>query len=111
MNYGDLRHLVDIQHPFETVGAGRQKKTSYSNLYTGIFAKVSTLSGREYLLGGIDSGHSVKASLTHKVKIRWHDNLSPECRVVWGSRILNIDFIQEDKTHKRWQILYCVEEV
>jgi SPP1 family predicted phage head-tail adaptor len=52
-----------------------------------------------------------QAQVTHQVRIRRRSGITPEMRVIWQGRVLNVRAITSDHTDRRWQLLWCEERV
>ncbi len=107
MRAGSLREKITIQEQDNAPDSYGQAIKNNDALWTDVatvWAGVNTLTGKEYLLGP-----RKEATATHKVFIRWLTGVTPRMRVLWGTRKLNIDYIQEDRQHARMMILMCTE--
>lgn len=104
MTGGRRREVISIQQKTDAVLESGQVETTWSDFATGIRAAITTPSGREFF------GHDkLNAQASHVVNIRWLDGVLPDMRVVWGSRILNIEYVSEDRKHACEMWLYCKE--
>lgn len=102
---GRKREIISIQQANRVTAESGQVEITYSDFATGLFAEVKTISGREFF------GHEkFNAQVSHLVTINWRDGIKEEMRVAWETRYLNIEYISEDRTHKREMYLYCMEE-
>lgn len=71
-----------------------------------VWARVEPLSGREFW-----QAQQAQAQTTHKVTIRYYDGLTSTHRLLYGSRVLNIDSVIDVESRKREHQLLCKEEV
>lgn len=102
---GMLSHRVLIQSPTNNRSASGQFTQSWSTVATR-WASVQPISGKEFF-----GSNQTDARVTHKVKIRYMAAVTPEYRVVYKTRNLNIRSVinvnEEDVEH----ILLCEEDV
>lgn len=102
---GRKREIIRIQNPSRVTTESGQVTNTFSDFATGVFAEIKTLSGREFF------GHEkFNAQVSHLVTVNWREGVTEEMRVIWGTRNLNIEYISEDRTHKREMYLYCMED-
>jgi SPP1 family predicted phage head-tail adaptor len=103
MNPGDLRHRVIIQRPTETKDQYKRPATGWSDFAT-VWAAVEPLRGREFLLA-----QNTNTELTVRVRIRYFRGVTPGMRVVYGSRIFDIQSaIDVDERHQEMHLM-CAE--
>jgi len=103
MQAGKLRESVTIQQKTDVVSDSGEAVATWST-YAAAFADIRTPSGREFF--GQDK---FNATVSHIVTVRWVTGIKPEMRVLWGSRILNIIYINEDRQHAKMMQLNCME--
>ena len=103
MTSGKLRERVTIQQATEATAESGQTSETWST-YVYAYADVRTTSGKEFFAEDKYNSH-----VTHTVMLRWRDGITEKMRVLWGTRILNIIYVGEDRTHERSMILNCVE--
>lgn len=105
MRAGSLRHFVTIQHFVET---GRNSRNDpegeWQDLYLMVPCSVMTKSAGE------DEGQRQQvSSATIEVTMRWHPNVTADHRIKWGTRIFNIDGLNNVDERNRELILTCKE--
>ena len=104
MKIGDLRHKITFQTYLKADDGYKGGPKSWTNFVT-VWASVETPSGREYFFS-----QQIKVEITHKVKIRYRDDLTEKMRILFGTRVLAIESILDIKErHEVFEIL-CREE-
>ena len=102
---GRLRHRVAIQSQSTTLDDYGEATGSWSTGDT-VWAAVEPVSGSER-----DIGEGKAGIVSHRVVMRYNSSVSPKKRLLFGSRVLNIDsVINVDELNERMS-LFCVEEV
>lgn len=109
MKIGPLRHRITIQTASTTQDAAGEETGTLANLASvpTVWADVRPASGNERFIGAAEQE---QATLTHKVTIRYRTDLSVEMIVLWETRRLKIQSIQEP-SGKRENLLLLCEEV
>jgi len=107
MRIGKLRHRVAIQAKAEPVpvDATGQSQPSWSTLTT-VWASIEPAGGKEFY-----AGQQVNAEVSHKVTIRYYADLTTAHRLLFGSRIFDINYIRNVDERKVYQELLCKEAV
>jgi SPP1 family predicted phage head-tail adaptor len=103
MKVGRLREIITIRQKTDII-AESGKVTQNWSFFAQVFAEVRTMSGKEFL-----AQEKVKAQVSHIVTIRWLDGISEKMNILWGTRVLNIVHIGEDRDHARMMQLVCME--
>jgi SPP1 family predicted phage head-tail adaptor len=85
MQAGKLRHRVDIEYETTTQNEYGEPMGVWVKLYTAKPASIDPISGREFF-----SAEKVNSEITHKIRVRYAENIHSKMRVVFGSRIFNI---------------------
>lgn len=67
---------------------------------------VKPVTGRE-----VQRLEQVVAGVTHTVQLRYVPDLNPKDRLMFGTRILNIEVAQNVEERNREMLLLCIEEV
>jgi len=98
MRAGSLRHRIKIQQP--VYGEEWDEGVMWVDL-ADVWASIVPLRGREYI-----AVRSVGADETGTLKIRYRPDMHPEMRIVWDSRIYNIEEIIDPE--ERHRDLYLV---
>jgi len=99
---GKLRHRIDIEQAAET-GDG-SPNPEYSSLVTGLPAEVMETTGGETI-----RGRQVEANIRAVIEIRYRSDITPDMRVKYGSRYLNIVSVVDPTGRRRKTILTCSE--
>lgn len=109
MNPGDLRHVITIQYPAEVQNDAGEMVDSWVD-FPSIGAKrraaVETLTGREYF-----AAQQTNAERTEKIRIRYEAGITPKMRILFESRILQINAILDNDNRHRELLLMCTEVV
>lgn len=108
MRVGRLRHRLRIQEPTQTRTGSGGFTHSWSTVAV-VWAGVWPLVGREYM-----EARRVDADVTHEVRIRHRDGLTPSHQFVFDndtSRVLNIVSIRNVEERGRELIVMCREDV
>jgi len=105
MRSGDLRQVVTLQSPPDGVGSRGERTGEWSAVAT-IRAKVEALSGEEVI-----QANQLVAMATHRVTIRFRTNVTPLQRLRFGTRYLNIGFVNNLQERNRWIELLCKEDI
>jgi SPP1 family predicted phage head-tail adaptor len=105
MRAGRLRHRVSIQAPSETLDDFGEADLSWATDST-VWASIEPISGNERF-----SSDQVTAELTHRVFIRYLTGLTPRKRLLFGSRVFQIQSIlNKDEKNEQLELL-CREDV
>lgn len=59
----------------------------------------------------ISAADQVQATITHTVRVRYREGLSPKMRLKWEGRFLGIQSVVEPDGRKRELVLLCLEIV
>lgn len=100
---GELRHYIALQSSTETRGTGGSVVKSWST-HTSVWARVQPLTGQVAL-----QAQQINAELTHRITIRYNSTLAEGDRVLWGSRIFDINVIRNLDERDIYQELLCKE--
>jgi SPP1 family predicted phage head-tail adaptor len=105
MRAGNLRHRITVQSPVSTTNAHGGVDFTWATLAT-VWASLSPESGKEQ-----QDGKQQVAQTTYKVTMRYLTGLTTQCRIVFGTQVLNISSaLDVDKRHKEWDLV-CIEAV
>lgn len=104
MEIGKLRHRITFQEHLKTPDGYKGHTVEWTNFAT-VWASVEPLSGREYFFS-----HQVKADVTHRVKIRYRDDITVKMRIKFGARALAIESILDIKERHEVLEILCREE-
>jgi len=101
---GDMRHRITFQKSVKTPDGHKGHTVSWQDLIT-VWASVEPLTGREYFYS-----HQIKAEVTHRVKIRYREDITTEMRAKFGERVLEIESIIDLKERCKMLEIFCREE-
>ncbi len=101
---GKLRERVTIEVAAETRNSLGESTLSWSS-FADRWASVEGLSSREVLLSG-----QQKTEVTHRVRLRYVEGLSPHMRLAWRGRVLEIASVLEHANRTEHELL-CTEDV
>lgn len=107
---GQMTERLTIQSVSTTLDAGGGQGTpvwaAIANQPGGaVWGAVKPLRGDEQILAG-----QMDAPFSHKIAIHWRDDVSPEMRLVWGNKILNIRSVQDPNPGFRRELEIMAEE-
>lgn len=107
MQSGQLRHRVSIQHLSGSVsdGVGNVRQT-WTDVYTDIPASIEPIASRE-----LYAAEKTETKNSHKITIRYMDGINSKMRVVFGSRMFNIDGILNKDERNISLEMVCAEQV
>ena len=103
MRAGALRHSITIQQTDETRSATGSVTNTWST-FAKVRAEVRPTTGIEQV-----AGDQVVADVTHQVRIRWYDGVTPKMRVLFGRRVLEIIHVINLFERDREMNLLCRE--
>lgn len=89
MNAGKFRERVTIQRPVEVRSPSGETTLDWTDLAT-VSASILPYSGRDVL-----QAMQVNMVISHKVTIRHLDGVTPECRILWRGRVLEVAAVME----------------
>lgn len=105
MRAGELRHRVTVQAPVETQGLDGSVTVTWQDVAT-VWAQVAALSGREYF-----AAQATQSEVTHRVRIRHFEGITAKHRLLWGSRVLELESGPMDQTGRREELVLMTVEV
>ncbi len=103
MRAGRLRHRVTIETPGGTASAFGEVAQSWSTVAT-VWAAVEPTSSRERV-----ENEQTKTFTTHRVLVRYRDDVTTSERVTFGSRTLNILSVINPNEQNATLELLCTE--
>lgn len=103
MRAGNLRQRVTIQDKQATRDSFGEEVITWVELAT-VWAAVEPLRGREFL-----DGQMATAEVTTRIRIRHRDDIKPEMRVVFGTKIYDVLSIIHLEERERQDHLMCQE--
>src|ERR1017187_3647059 len=100
----DLRHPITITLDVAT-GQGQRGQDVYeTTTVASCYAKIEPLSGRR-----LEIARQILPTSSHEVTIRYVSGVTPNCKIVFGSRTFNIGNVS-DKYENNFQItMLCIE--
>ena len=104
---GQLKHVLTLQTPFED-GPGDQNE--YGEIepqwepVCDLRAEVRPITGLEVVDGG-----QTTAQVTHRVRMRYTDEVTPKRRFKFGDRVLNITSVLDPFETRRELLILCKE--
>ena len=104
MRAGKLRHPVTIQEVTVTNANGEVSRAWATITHGSVRAAIMPQNGREYY-----QAKQVHADMTHLVRIRYLAGVTPEMRVRFGTRNLNIIDVVNIEERGRQMLLTCQE--
>lgn len=104
MKIGNLRHRITFQQSIETPDGHKGHTVKWQDIVT-VWASVEPLSGREYFYS-----HQIKAEVTHRVKMRYKEGITPKMRIKYRDRILKMESILDLKERHEVLEILCREE-
>lgn len=90
MDAGQLRERVTILQATESRSRLDEVVMSYDTTFATVWASVQGVSAREYLLAG-----QQQVEISHRVRMRYLSGLTPQMRLSWRGRTLEIISILE----------------
>jgi len=103
MKIGDMRHRITFQQPIKTPDGHKGHTVKWQDVVT-VWASVEPLSGREYFYS-----HQIKAEVTHRVKIRYREDIIVKMRIKHLDRVLEIESILDKKERHEVLEILCRE--
>lgn len=100
---GQLRERVTIQTPVKVSTTGGGSIETWSDVTT-VSARVLPMQGREMF-----AREQLHEEITHKVTIRHRSDVTTDQRLVWGSRVLNIESAVNLDERRRYLTMTCRE--
>lgn len=104
MKIGDLRQRITLQKSVKTADGHKGSTEQWQDL-ASMWASVVPLSGREYF-----SAHQIKAEVTHRVKVRYREDVTVQMRFKHRDRNLYIESIIDIKEEREMLEILCKEE-
>ena len=100
----DLRHRLALEEPQLTPDAGGGAAINWVKL-DDLWGYIEPLSGRESFIE-----HQTEMVLTHKIIIRFRQDVFPEMRLRYGNRVFEIISVINEKERDVWLQLECKEQ-
>ncbi len=103
MKIGPKRHSVGLYSASTSTDSFGEPIETYAS-YDTVWASIKPLSGKEYI-----HAQQQQAEVSHKVTIRYHASVTEKHRVYFGSRVLEIVFINDIDERNHFQEMLCKE--
>lgn len=100
-----LRNKVTIQTPTETVDSYGDVTTTWAT-FAITWASIVPLNGTEFY-----QARQADSFVNVRIRIRHIDNITTKMRVLWGSRVYDIDSIINPMERDKEIILMCREDI
>ena len=105
MQIGTLRHLIDIQAYTANRDSFGSEEPEWVHVAT-VWARITPVSGKEYFASA-----QVHAEISTKIAIRYVSGITPNMRVVFGTRIFEIISVLQVEERNIELELLCKERV
>lgn len=105
MRSGPLRHRIRIQNKTVTQNEYGEEEATW-NTFVRAWASVEPLLGRQYL-----EARAQAQSVSHKVRMRYRDGVTPEMRVLFKGRVFDIESVLNVQERGEELVLMCREMV
>jgi SPP1 family predicted phage head-tail adaptor len=103
MNSGRLRHRIKIQKYALNIDEYGENQPIWSD-FAELWADVKSETGEE-----TEDRTKMRGEITYSIKIRFIKNLTPDMKILWNGKSLEIDAILADRTNAKFQIIKCRE--
>jgi len=103
MDPGKLRHRVTIQQNNPSQDAEGVMTENWVNLAT-VWASIETLQGRELL-----AAQAIAAEASTRIRIRYREGITPAMRILYGSRVFDIQSSLDPEEKHQELHLMCRE--
>lgn len=103
MQAGRLRQRVRIQEPVDAQNGLGEMIRAWSTVAT-VWAAVEPLRGREFF-----DAEQVQAEISHRVRLRYRPGVDATMRVLFGSRVFQIQSVIDVDERRRELQLMCRE--
>ena len=99
-----LRHLVSLQTRSTAQDSSGGQVNTWADWATGVYAEILPITGRELF-----AAQAVQQSVSHTVILRYRPGVNAAMRLVFGSRLFNINSVIDPEERRRWLSLTCDE--
>lgn len=103
MNPGKLRHRITFQERTTTQDSYGQPLLTWTDVAT-VWGAVEPLNGRELM-----AAEAVQSEITHQVVIRYRPGITAKMRVLYGTRVFDIQNVLDENERHRMLTLLCLE--
>jgi SPP1 family predicted phage head-tail adaptor len=105
MRAGYLRHQITIEAPEETQTADGSFAVTWRTFATS-WASIDPLLGKEYFAAARE-----QADISHKIRMRFVSGLNHRMRILFGTRIFEIESVINLGERNRELVIMCRESV
>ncbi len=105
MMIGTFRHKVSIQQALRSYDGGGGASETWQTI-ADVWANICPLSGRKAV-----KAQKLEGTISHQVTLRWRDDVTPDMRLLYGARELEIDSVRDTGERNRRLVCMCVERV
>lgn len=102
---GELRHRVTVQQATDTRDAYGEPDPTWST-YKERSAKISPMNGSRFF-----AGKQFDTDITHEIVLRHTAGITTKMRVLFGTRVFEIDSVINPQERNRWTVLMCREAI
>ena len=103
---GELRHVVNIQQQARTPNASGGYTETWNDFAVNLYCKIEPLAGEERYLR-----EQINDELTHRITMRYYPGVSSKMRVLYGTRVFQIEQVLNTEERNRVLTLYTRELV
>jgi len=104
MMAGKLRQRITIQKVVNTNTYGSVTKSWET--YKQVWASIDPIKGKEYFLSDIDN-----AKVSHRIRIRYLSGMKPSMRIMYGTRVFEIETIINKEERNIELEIMCMERI
>ena len=104
MDSGKLRHKVEVQLSLDMRDEFGAISAQTWETFCYMWASIEPLAGREYFAAA-----QIQSEISHKITMRYKSGIKPHYRILWNSRVFDIQSIINIREENRELILYCSE--
>jgi SPP1 family predicted phage head-tail adaptor len=101
---GRMRERVTVQRPMERQSPSGEATLEWQTVST-VWAQVRNLTARDYF-----AAQQAGTLATHRILMRFFNGLTPDCRMIWRGRTMEITSISEGEDRREHEV-FCKEEV
>jgi len=102
---GQLKRKIIIQTATKVQDDFGEETETWANTAT-MWASIQPVSGSE----GI-TGNQINPEVTHKIMMRYRAGVTPANRVLYGTRVFDINVVRNIFEENRWLELLCREDI
>jgi len=106
MRAGGLRHPVTIESAIETPADAGEWEVAIWAVFATSRAEITPLNGTERF-----QAQHLDPEVTHRVRMRFIDGITPDMRIVWGSRIFDIKSVLDVEERRRELEMLATERI